>query len=73
MAMDERRSDLLDGMAAVMAGILEDAAPLATKASLNPQGLESLKQAGMDVQALAAAIDVIRRTAVSARNMPTTL
>jgi hypothetical protein len=54
---------VLDGLTAEIAAILEDAAPLATVASMNPEQVDSLRQAGRDVGTLAAAIEVISRRA----------
>ena len=54
---------VLDGLTAEIAAILEDAAPLATGSSMNPEQVDSLRQAGRDVGTLAAAIEVISRRA----------
>ena len=57
------RGAVLGGLTAEIAAILEDAAPLATGASMDPERMARLRQVGRDVDTLAAAIEVISRRA----------
>ena len=59
--MERQRRGLLDGLIAEIAAGLEDAAPLAARALTDIGRAERLRQAGQDVVALAAAMEVIGR------------
>lgn len=59
--MERRRRGLLDGLTAEILAALEDAAPLTARALPDIRRAERLRQAGQDLVALAAAMEVIGR------------
>ena len=64
------RSDMLDGLTAEIAAVLEDAAPLAARGFPDAHRAARLRQTSRDIEALAAAIEVIERRAAGAASAP---
>ena len=61
---------MLDGLTAEIAAILEDAAPLAARGVQDAHRVARLRQTGLDVVALATAIEVFERRAAVDQPVP---